>query len=219
MNEKQEKFVWKRDVNYASEALMVNISKPLVNMLKKSSITPNMITMFNMVVIFPSIILVCLFDNYILISVLIFLYALFDVIDGNLARNKGLCSNFGKILDNVSDTLFYTVGYFFIGMSIKLNLWAILGLILIQQIYGIVATFYIVPQMKDKKNFKHTKLKQWFRDKGIIFGMDAVLQCIITVILLLCKLRRYIFLLCFILWLCDLVYRLYELIWYNRNET
>ena len=87
MNEKQEKFVWKRDVNYASEALMVNISKPLVNMLKKSSITPNMITMFNMVVIFPSIILVCLFDNYILISVLIFLYALFDVIDGNLARN------------------------------------------------------------------------------------------------------------------------------------
>lgn len=102
-------------------------------------------------------------------------------------------------------------------MGMKVHWGWIVVFIGVQQIYGIIATFFIVPRLQRIENFKHTKVKQFFFDRGIIFGMDAIMETLITSILLLLPIRKGIFMICPILWGIDLIYRLYELLCVNRN--
>ena len=209
-------FVWKRKVNYIWERTLVKLVKPVVLFLVDTPITPNMITFINLLLCFPFVLWACYLKNYFLIALGIQLYAILDVLDGNLARNKNMSSKLGKILDYIADTLFYIIGYSAIGIALELKILNIVGLIVIHQLYGLIATYYIVPSMRKVDKFNHTKLKKYFEDKGIIFGMDATLQCFITSILMLFPLRKYIFNICIILWIVDLIYRIYELKWCNR---
>lgn len=213
-----KEFVWKREVNYIWERTLVKLVKPVVLFLVDTPITPNMITFINLLLCLPFVLWACYLKNYFLIAIGIQLYAIFDVLDGNLARNKNMSSKLGKILDYVADTLFYIIGYIAIGIALELEIIYIVGLVVIHQLYGLIATYYIVPSMRKMDIFNHTKLKKYFEQKGIIFGMDATLQCCITSILLVFPLRKYIFDICSMLWIVDLLYRIYELKWCNREH-
>ena len=107
--------------------------------------------------------------------------------------------------------MFFTVGYFFIGLGLKLSILQILFAILVQQIYGMTATYYIVPKIRGREHFEHTRLKKFFMNRDILFGMDATLETLITSIMLLMPIRKYLFIVCPILWILDLIYRLVEL--------
>lgn len=91
--------------------------------------------------------------------------------------------------------------------------------ILVQHFYGMIATYYIVPKIRKLEVFKHTRLKKFFIDRDILFGMDASLETLITSVLLLTSIRKYIYIVCPVLWMLDLIYRLYELNWVNRYNV
>lgn len=213
----KSEFIMKRKDNYWWEQTLVKLLKPLIIRLVDSPITPNMVTLFNMLVVLPVICVVAYFRIYYLLAILIQIYACLDIVDGNLARNKNMKSELGRKLDILADTIFFTVGYTFVGIGMKVHWGWIVVFIGVQQIYGIIATFFIVPRLQRIENFKHTKVKQFFFDRGIIFGMDAIMETLITSILLLLPIRKGIFMICPILWGIDLIYRLYELLCVNRN--
>ena len=213
-------YVMKRRENYFWEKALAYMAKPLVLLLIHTPITPNMVTIFNFLVNIPIICVLCWLKRPIWVAVFIQIYAYLDIVDGNLARNKNMKSELGRKLDIITDTIFYTVGVFFIGYFCCGELiWKVMLLIVIQQIYGLIATFYIVPNMKKNESFLHTKLKAFFMKQGFIFGMDAIFQCLIMSLMLPFTFRRAIFIVCPILWIMDLVYRLYELKWVNRKRN
>ena len=213
-----ENFVMKRSVNYWWERTLVQFGRKVILCLVKSPITPNMVTLFNLFVIVPLVCFVSIKKWYFLIAILFQVYMFLDIVDGNLARNKHMQSELGRRLDIISDTIFFTVVIFFVGISLELSIISVLVPICIHQIYGLIATYYIVPQMKKMSCFKHTKLKQWFAERGIIFGMDATLETLIVSILLLTPIRGWCLGICGVLWVADLCYRLYELKIFNKNN-
>lgn len=213
-----KEFVMKRKDNYWWERSLVIFGKPFIMFLVDTPITPNMVTIVNLFIVVPLIIFASHNRMYYLIAFLVQLYMFLDVVDGNLARNKDMKSELGRRLDIFSDTFFYIVGFFFIGKSMDLPLCKIIIFIVIQQLYGNIATYYIVPKINKLYKFEHTHLKNYFLKYNILFGMDASLETLITSVLLLVPIRKHIFVLCPILWIVDLIYRLYELNWINRNN-
>ena len=166
--------------------------------------------------------LICLMaweKSFFALALMVQIYMFLDIVDGNLARNKHMQSELGKKLDVISDTLFYTVGYFFIGLGVEAPIGVVLMAILVQHFYGMIATYYIVPKIRKLEVFKHTRLKKFFIDRDILFGMDASLETLITSVLLLTSIRKYIYIVCPVLWMLDLIYRLYELNWVNRYNV
>src|SRR5690625_3683781 len=94
----------------------VFITEPLLPFVSGTSITPNMITIFN---VFFSILLYYLafMNQFLLLAIGIHFYLFFDVLDGNLARYKNMQSDFGAKLDSISDRVFYTLIFIFIGIG------------------------------------------------------------------------------------------------------
>lgn len=211
-------FIMKRKDNYWWERTLVLFGKPLIMFLVNTPITPNMVTIANLVLILPLVCIAAWKQHFLLLALLIQVYMFLDIVDGNLARNKNMKSELGRRLDIISDTFFYIVGYLFIGIGMEEPLWLVGLFILTQQIYGLVATYYIVPGIRKLKNFEHTSLKKFFIDRDILFGMDASMETLITSVLLIFPIRKLIFVICPLLWSIDLVYRLYELKWLNRKN-
>lgn len=189
-----------------------------MRLLMRTPITPNMVTCINLLLVFPSICIAGVGKRYFVLAMLVQCQMFIDTIDGNLARNKNMLSERGKKLDYLTDTLFDTIGKLAIGMALNLPFWLILIVIAIQQGYGAIATYYIVPQLQKIENFKRARVKQFFWEKGIIFGMDTSLECLIISVMLILPIRQYTFLVSSLFWILDLCYRLYELKWLNRKK-
>lgn len=203
-------FIMKRSQNYFWERFLVEVVKKPVMFLCKTFVTPNMITIYNLVVNTTACCYFAIKKEYILTAIFIQIYMMFDVIDGNLARNKKMCSKLGKRLDQVADFVFFTVFFLVLGWNMNIPFWWAVCGVLTQHLYGLVATYYIVPIIRKTQNFKRTRLKQFFYDRGILFGMDATLQCLISTIVLMTPYREYVFFINMSLWIIDLLYRLYE---------
>ena len=191
-----------------------------MKLLMRTPITPNMITLVNLLGVFPSICFSGFGKHFFALAILVQFHMFIDTIDGNLARNKNMLSERGKKLDYLADTLFDTVGKIAIGIAIDTPVWLVLLAIAVQQGYGAIATHYIVPKIRSTENFKRTALKQFFWERGILFGMDTSMECLTISLMMLFPIRKYIFIACPLLWIIDLCYRLYELKWVNRgNKT
>ena len=215
-----EHLIIKRKQNYWWYYMLFLMGEPLMRLLMKTPITPNMITLVNLLGIFPAICLAGVGKHFFVLAILVEIYMFIDTIDGNLARNKNMLSERGKKLDYLADTLFDTVGKIAIGIAIDTPVWLVLLAIAVQQGYGAIATHYIVPKIRSTENFKRTALKQFFWERGILFGMDTSMECLTISLMMLFPIRKYIFIACPLLWIIDLCYRLYELKWVNRgNKT
>ena len=91
-------------------------------------------------------------------------------------------------------------------------------MILLVNIYGILATFYIVPKLRQLKAIRRRGIKKFFMDKGFIIGMDlGTVDILMTVFLLLGRIR-ILYIILIIGFIFDIIVRLRELWWNERLE-
>ncbi|HLD00362.1 MAG TPA: CDP-alcohol phosphatidyltransferase family protein [Candidatus Nanoarchaeia archaeon] len=83
------------------------LTKPLVKALVRTSIKPNQVTIISIIPALASIFFLVKGDKNTLVGALLaFLYIILDATDGQLAREKGLGSSFGKWLDGIIGFIF-----------------------------------------------------------------------------------------------------------------
>lgn len=188
------------------------ISKILPS-LAKSNITPNQITMLNIII--SIILLVYSLDgNLLIISLGIQVYEILDHLDGDLARYKKMTSELGRKLDVISDNIFVNGIILMIGYRNDCILISFIIVIVIY-IYGHITTKYIVPQIRKIKHFTRVGMKKYFFEKGYILGMDFTLfGFILSVGIHLIKIK-YLYIFMIILYIVDLSYRIFEV---NMNK-
>lgn len=208
-------FIPKRPQYYWIERVYTEIIIKMLPFLKNTFITPNIVTFINMIVIIPLLCITAWNEKYITVAILIQVYLFLDILDGNLARYKNLCSTFGKKLDKVSDISYYTIFYAVLGYKVGLGIPMTILFICVFHLYGIVATFYIVPRLRKLKNFQRWGLKKTLFDKGFIFGMDNGMQNVLMTIFLFTPYKMLPFYISMVLYLIDICYRIIEL---KRNE-
>lgn len=199
---------------YLFERVYRYISIPMVKLLGKTSITPNMVTIINYILAALN----CYFlfnDKFKFVSaILIIVYYFLDVVDGGLARYINKTSEFGRIMDIIGDGLFYSLFILGTGYN-KVKLTTILILFLLHNFYGFMATYYIVPNIKKIKNFKRIGIKKYLMDKGVILGIDLSLLGILLTCAIVSGRYTFIYKLTIALYIVDILYRFIEL-WVNK---
>jgi len=209
-NVNERKSFVKRPHYYWIEKIYTDIAALMLPILDKTFITPNMITILN--IINSIFIYIILWDEkYTLTAVMIQIYLFLDILDGNLARYKNMCSKLGKVLDQINDRTFYNLFYIILGIRIGIHWIWIATYLIIYNMYAIIATFYIVPQIKKIKDYKRKGIKKILMDKGILLGMEVGMGDVMTSVLLLTHYKEWIFYSIPILYFLDLLYRLNEL--------
>lgn len=217
-------FVSKRSDYYWIERIYTGIVAWMMPFLKKSFLTPNMITVTNLVVIVPAVSICAWFEYYIAAAVLIQVYLFFDICDGNLARNKNLCSELGRKIDTISDTIFYNITYAILVFRILYNnrQYSIEAAVLVTAVfigvsyaYGLLATYYIVPHLRKLSKVRRWGIKKVCSEHKIIFGMDNGMQDVLMTVFLLTPWKSVPVYACIILYLADMCYRVWEL---KKNE-
>lgn len=206
-------FVLKRKEFYWLEKIYTDLVVVILPFVGQTFLTPNIITIFNMINSVIACGMVWL-GKPMIAAVLVQLYLFLDILDGNLARYQNSTSALGKVLDQISDRLFYNLFYVILSLKLRINWGWILLYLLVHNGYGIIATFIIVPSIKKLSTYRRWGLKKRLMERGIILGMDLSTQCIITSMLLLTPYKEKIIYLITVLYLLDLVYRLIEL-WLN----
>lgn len=210
MNKVHIQFSLKRREFYWAERIYTNQVVKMLPFFGRTFVTPNMVTVVNII----NAVFACLLiweEHYKVAALLVQAYLFLDILDGNLARYKNSCTSWGKILDQISDRFFYNI--FFVVLAIKLGMdwYWLLFYLLVHNVYGIVATFIIVPQIRRLKEFKRWGIKKYLMERGIILGMDLSTQSVITTVLLFTPFKEWIIYSITLLYALDLLYRLIEL--------
>ena len=84
--------------------LGVYLTRPVVHLLVKTSITPNTITWFGFLLSVVAAALIAT-EHLLVAGLLVLVAGLFDLVDGALARRTKQTTNFGAILDSTIDRL------------------------------------------------------------------------------------------------------------------
>ncbi|SHI41060.1 Phosphatidylglycerophosphate synthase [Clostridium cavendishii DSM 21758] len=181
----------------------------LIKPVSKTFITPNMITIFNCILGF-FIFYMGYKNMFIEVAIAFQIYELLDHLDGNLARYKNMSSEFGAKLDRISDFVFYTLVFVFIGFN-NVEWYLILMVIMLINLYGFIAKSYIVPRLRKLNVIKRGKIKRWFLDKGYIIGMDLTLLGVITSFFLILGEIHILYYVIIAGYIIDIIYRVIEL--------
>ena len=92
-----------------SKLRLRRVFRPLVVVLAKGlnkmGLSPNIATLFVLLLAFVSFVSITLFHNLLIFAIFVFLTGLFDGIDGQIARLNNQSSNFGGFLDSVTDRI------------------------------------------------------------------------------------------------------------------
>ncbi|MBY6916655.1 CDP-alcohol phosphatidyltransferase family protein [Clostridium botulinum] len=185
------------------------IIKHIINIIARTPVTPNMVTMFNMLLSFYTLYL-AYNKHFIAVAIFIQVYTFLDNLDGILARYKNMKSKLGAELDVISDTIFYNGIFILVGVRL-VNVYWIISLVLIFNFYGVVATYYIVPRLKKLRSIKRGNIKQFFLDCGYIVGMNTDTAGIIMFIFLLIGKIKLMYIIIISLFIFDMIYRMIEL--------
>lgn len=78
------------------------ITRPVINLLAKTPLTPNIITIIGFVIILGAGVLV-IFKYFLAAGIVVLVAGLFDMLDGALARATGKTTRFGAVLDSTLD--------------------------------------------------------------------------------------------------------------------
>ena len=198
-----------KSMHIAEYFYTVKIVEPILPILSKTFVTPNMVTIFNS--FFSFLIFYLAYQKeFFIVAICIQLYLFLDILDGNLARRKNMKTKLGARLDTINDRVFYTLIFVFIGYKI-VDAYMIALVIILINLYAIVATFYIVPRLRKLNVIKRRGIKKFFMDRGFIIGMDLGTIDIMTSILLIFKEIRLLYFLLIIGLILDIALRLVEL--------
>lgn len=202
-----------RSMHVAERFYTCELVEPILPVISKTFITPNMITIAN--IIFSFILFYKAYnESYIFCAIGIQIYLFLDVLDGNLARYKNMKSKLGAKLDYWCDTFFYNLIFIFLGIN-HVSWILILSVILLVNLYGIIATYYIVPRLRKLKIINRTGIKKYFMDRGYIIGMDLGTLDIIMSICLIFSAVKPMFCIIILGYILDILFRLMEL---KKNE-
>ncbi|APF22646.1 CDP-alcohol phosphatidyltransferase family protein [Clostridium butyricum] len=189
------------------------MSYPLIPYISKTKITPNMLTITNMLIM--PITFYCAYNNHLkIVAFQMLLYQFFDNLDGNLARYKNMNSELGAKLDNISDFIFYNLIFIFLGWN-NVNKNIIFLLVFLVNFYGCYATYFLRPRLRKFKKIRRFGIKKYFMKKGIIFGIDVGTIDIISSIFLVFNKVNALYRVLIILFILDIIMRYIELI---KNE-
>ena len=92
-----------------------NVARPVIALLAKTPITPNALTVSSLVVTLGAAVLVAT-DHLVIAGFVVLFAAVFDILDGALARSTNRVTRFGAALDSTLDRL--AEGVIFIGLMI-----------------------------------------------------------------------------------------------------
>jgi CDP-diacylglycerol--glycerol-3-phosphate 3-phosphatidyltransferase len=84
------------------KAIAEGISKPIINVISKTPLTPNIVTWIGFIIIIGSGALIVT-DYWLIAGILVLVAGLCDMLDGALARATGKTTKFGAILDSTLD--------------------------------------------------------------------------------------------------------------------
>src|SRR5690554_5334129 len=116
-------YVLKRDHFYIMEGLYTRIVVKMLPYIGKTSLTPNMVTFFNIINAFFSLCAIW-YGKYLLVAILVQVYLFLDILDGNLARYQKKSTKLGALLDKICDRFFYNGLIVVLGFKIGINpLW------------------------------------------------------------------------------------------------
>ncbi|EKD94215.1 MAG: CDP-alcohol phosphatidyltransferase superfamily [uncultured bacterium] len=173
--------------------LLKPISLKIAKLLSKTKIHPDHFSFMSMIlVIFAGLILIY-HHSAIYSSILLYIALLFDKIDGDLARAKGIASGKGQYLDGFLDQLaeiFLTIS---IAISINFTNTILLSLSVVGPIlfayHGIAVPFYLnqiastyIPDKTKKMNYLIS-----------LFAYNRARHILLVIILLLINRSEYIF--------------------------
>lgn len=116
-----------------SKLRLRRVFRPIVIVLAKGltkmKLTPNIATLFVLLLACASFVFLAFFQDLLLFSIFVFLTGVFDGIDGQLARLNNKSSNFGGFLDSVTDRLSEFIIYFGFIFYLENNfLWSIINM-------------------------------------------------------------------------------------------
>lgn len=185
------------------------VIKHIIHIVARTPVTPNMITIFNMLLSFYTLYL-AYNKQFIAVAILIQIYTFLDNLDGILARYKNMKSKLGARLDVISDTIFYNSIFILTGINI-VSFYLLIALVFIFNFYGVIATYYIVPRLKKLNLIKRDNIKQFFLDYGYIVGMNIDTAGIIMFIFLLIGEIKLMYIIIIGLFIVDMIYRIIEL--------
>lgn len=198
-----------RTMHVAERFHTCKLVEPILPTISKTFITPNMVTIAN--IIFSFIVFYGAYnEKYIFCAIGIQIYLFLDVLDGNLARYKNMKSKLGAKLDTICDTFFYNLIFVFLGIN-RVSWILILCVIALVNLYGIIATYYIVPRLRKLKVIKRAGIKKYFMDRGYIIGMDLGTMDIIMSICLLFSAIKPMFIIVIFGYIFDIAFRIIEL--------
>ncbi len=200
----------KRPHYYLTEKWYTDLVILILPGIARTGITPNQVTLANLVnglIIFALL----LTGHFLAAALLIQVYLIFDILDGNLARYTATFSKLGAVLDNLGDRFFYNGVIIVIGLATGSHWgWTIFFLIA-HNLHAAAATLYIVPRIKAHPDFRRFRHKQYLMDRGYILGMDLSSQDLIMSVLLLTSWSHWIVPITASLYAADVLYRLLEL--------
>ena len=99
--------------NTTRKSIAVSVTGPVVKLLSKTPLTPNALTLIGFLITLGAAVLIAI-DHLVAGGVTLLVAALFDMLDGALARSTGKTSKFGAILDSSLDRVSEAV--IFIGL-------------------------------------------------------------------------------------------------------
>lgn len=150
----------------------------IVRFLYNKRITPNQITVFSIIMSFVSAYSFSLGSNISCLvgAFLLELFYIFDSVDGQLARAKGLSSHGGKYLDVFCNFLVPPVVLFGIGIGVLktgytsfifYSLWLGCYAILILQVIELLKSYLINIHLRDKQETEISKFDQQKEHSGL----------------------------------------------------
>ena len=86
------------------KAVAVNITTPIVGFLAKTPLTPNALTWAGFIITVGAAVLI-VYEKFLAAGIVLLFAALFDMLDGALARLTGKVTRFGAVLDSTLDRL------------------------------------------------------------------------------------------------------------------
>jgi phosphatidylglycerophosphate synthase len=148
-------------------------------------------------------------EHFVVAALLIQLHHLLDGADGNLARYRRQCSDFGRCLDVATDQVVRFAILVALAWVAEVPLWLKVSMIATVYIDTMLVTLVISPYASRHPLRRHA-WKRWFMNRGLMPGFDIFTLYLVISICLLFQSPEASVALVAILKTIDWVYRLYE---------
>jgi CDP-diacylglycerol--glycerol-3-phosphate 3-phosphatidyltransferase len=113
-------------------------------------LTPNMLTLWRILMLLPVVFFI-LAGHFLWALMFFIIGALFDYLDGPLARERGQVSEFGKLFDPTADKLLFLIVLFLVGWT-RIAHWLLWGVFILEAL--LIVIVLIFKQILEKRGIK-----------------------------------------------------------------